>query len=45
MNFDLTALRPHLHYAWKALIEQPVVLVSVSMGGAAAINSCPKALN
>ncbi len=45
LNFDLTALRPHLHHARKTLIEQPVVLVGGSMGGAAAINSCPKALN
>lgn len=38
LNFHVMALRTHLHYAWKTLIGQPVVLVGVSMGGAAAID-------
>ncbi|BAU44969.1 alpha/beta fold hydrolase [Leptolyngbya sp. O-77] len=38
LDIHTTALRTHLHYAWKTLIGQPVVLVGVSMGGAAAID-------
>ncbi|MBW4681382.1 MAG: alpha/beta hydrolase [Microcoleus vaginatus WJT46-NPBG5] len=33
-----TAIKTHLYYFWKTLIEQPVILVGVSMGGAAAID-------
>lgn len=33
-----TAIKTHLYYAWKTLINQPVILVGASMGGAAAID-------
>lgn len=31
-------IKTHLHYCWKTLIKQPVILVGASMGGAAAID-------
>lgn len=33
-----TAIKNHLYYFWKTLIKKPVILVGVSMGGAAAID-------
>lgn len=36
--FSPTAIKTHLYYFWKTLIEQPVILVGASMGGAAAID-------
>jgi len=33
-----TAIKTHLYYFWKTLINQPVILVGASMGGAAAID-------
>ncbi|WP_017720433.1 alpha/beta fold hydrolase [Kamptonema formosum] len=33
-----TAIKTHLYCFWKTLIDQPVILVGVSMGGAAAID-------
>jgi pimeloyl-ACP methyl ester carboxylesterase len=36
--FDPLAIKTHLYYTWKTLINQPVVLVGASMGGAAAID-------
>jgi pimeloyl-ACP methyl ester carboxylesterase len=36
--FDPPAIKLHLHSFWKTLIQQPVILVGVSMGGAAAID-------
>lgn len=32
------AIATHLYYSWKTLINQPVILVGASMGGAAAID-------
>ncbi len=37
-SFDPTAIKTHLHSFWKTLIDQPVILVGASMGGAAAID-------
>lgn len=31
-------IKTHLYYFWKTLIQQPIVLVGVSMGGAAALD-------
>lgn len=36
--FSPNAIKSHLYYFWKTLIEQPVILVGASMGGAAAID-------
>ncbi len=36
--FDPTAIKTHLHSFWKTIIGEPVILVGVSMGGAAAID-------
>jgi pimeloyl-ACP methyl ester carboxylesterase len=36
--FSPTAIKTHLYYFWKTLINQPVILVGASMGGAAAID-------
>ncbi len=36
--FSPTAIKTHLYYTWKTLIEQPMVLVGASMGGAVAID-------
>ena len=38
VQFSPRAIKTHLHYFWKTLIAQPVVLVGASMGGAAAID-------
>jgi pimeloyl-ACP methyl ester carboxylesterase len=35
--FSPDSIRTHLHTFWQTLIQQPIVLVGVSMGGAAAI--------
>ncbi|MBD2360983.1 alpha/beta hydrolase [Anabaena minutissima FACHB-250] len=36
--FNPIAIKTHLYYFWKTLINQPVILVGASMGGAAAID-------
>ncbi|HEY9858475.1 MAG TPA: alpha/beta hydrolase [Candidatus Obscuribacterales bacterium] len=36
--FSPTAIKTHLYAFWKTLINQPVILVGASMGGAAAID-------
>ena len=36
--FDPPAIKAHLYYFWKTLINQPVILVAASMGGAAGID-------
>jgi pimeloyl-ACP methyl ester carboxylesterase len=36
--FTPDAIKMHLHYVWKTLIERPMILVGASMGGAAAID-------
>jgi pimeloyl-ACP methyl ester carboxylesterase len=36
--FSPTAIKTHLYYFWKTLINQPIILVGASMGGAAAID-------
>jgi pimeloyl-ACP methyl ester carboxylesterase len=36
--FSPAAIKTHLHYFWKTLINEPVILVGASMGGAAAID-------
>jgi len=36
--FSPTAIKAHLYSFWKTLINQPVILVGASMGGAAAID-------
>ena len=38
MPFSPTAIKTHLYYFWKTLIQKPVILVGASMGGAAAID-------
>jgi pimeloyl-ACP methyl ester carboxylesterase len=38
IKFSPVAIKTHLYYFWKNLINQPVILVGVSMGGAAAID-------
>ncbi|MBZ8178939.1 alpha/beta fold hydrolase [Oscillatoria salina] len=38
LTFDPVAIKTHLYYFWKTLIQQPVILVGASMGGAAAID-------
>ena len=38
ISFSPTAIKTHLYYFWKTLINQPVILVGASMGGAAAID-------
>lgn len=38
MNFDPPAIKTHLYYFWLTLINQPVILVGASMGGATAID-------
>ncbi len=35
---NATAIKTHLYHFWKTLINQPVILVGASMGGAAAID-------
>ncbi|MBK1986505.1 alpha/beta hydrolase [Sphaerospermopsis aphanizomenoides BCCUSP55] len=36
--YSPAAIKTHLYYFWKTLINQPVILVGASMGGAAAID-------
>lgn len=36
--FSPTAIKTHLYYFWKTLIQKPVILAGASMGGAAAID-------
>jgi pimeloyl-ACP methyl ester carboxylesterase len=36
--FSPTAIKSHFYYFWKTLINEPVILVGASMGGAAAID-------
>lgn len=38
LAFSPQAIATHLYYFWKTAIEQPVILVGASMGGAAAID-------
>jgi len=38
INYSPTAIKTHLYYFWKTLINQPVILLGASMGGAAAID-------
>lgn len=38
IGFSPTAIKTHLYYFWKTLIQQPMILVGASMGGAAAID-------
>lgn len=48
ISFSPTTIKTHLYYFWKTLINQPVILVGASMGGAAAIDftlTFPKAVN
>jgi pimeloyl-ACP methyl ester carboxylesterase len=36
--YGAEGIKTHLHYFWKSCIQQPVILVGASMGGAAAID-------
>ena len=36
--FNPTAIKTHLYYSWKTLIAKPMILIGVSMGGAAALD-------
>lgn len=38
ISFSPAAIKSHFYYFWKTLINQPVILVGASMGGAAAID-------
>ncbi|RUT00086.1 2-hydroxy-6-oxohepta-2,4-dienoate hydrolase [Trichormus variabilis SAG 1403-4b] len=38
LDYSPMAIKTHLYYFWKTLINQPVILVGASMGGAAAID-------
>lgn len=38
IDYSPVAIKSHLYYFWKTLINQPVILVGASMGGAAAID-------
>ncbi|GAA6621381.1 alpha/beta fold hydrolase [Scytonema sp. NUACC26] len=38
IKFSPSAIKTHLYHFWKTLINQPVILVGASMGGAAAID-------
>ena len=38
LSFSPKNIKAHLYYTWKTLIEQPVILVGASMGGATAID-------
>jgi pimeloyl-ACP methyl ester carboxylesterase len=38
LNFSPAAIKTHLYHCWQTLINQPVILVGASMGGAAAID-------
>lgn len=46
--YGADAIKTHLHYFWQSYIQQPVILVGASMGGAAAIDftlTYPEAVN
>lgn len=48
INYGATGIKTHLYYFWKTLIEQPVILLGTSMGGAAAMDftlSYPEAVS
>jgi len=38
LTFSPSTIKTHLYYFWRTLINQPVILVGASMGGAAAID-------
>lgn len=38
LSYSPAAIKTHLYYTWKTLIDRPMVLVGASMGGAAAID-------
>lgn len=38
LSYDSESIKTHLYYFWKTLIQQPVILVGASMGGATAID-------
>ncbi|MDJ0717909.1 MAG: alpha/beta hydrolase [Prochloraceae cyanobacterium] len=38
LSFGAEAIKTHLYYFWKTLIQEPVILVGASMGGAVAID-------
>jgi pimeloyl-ACP methyl ester carboxylesterase len=38
LKFSRNDIKTHLYYFWKTLINQPIILVGASMGGAAAID-------
>lgn len=38
IEYSPTAIKTHLYYFWKTLINKPVILLGASMGGAAAID-------
>jgi pimeloyl-ACP methyl ester carboxylesterase len=38
LAFSPDAIKTHLYYSWKTLIDRPMVLIGASMGGAAAID-------
>jgi len=38
VRFTPDSIKTHLYYTWKTLINQPMILVGASMGGAAAID-------
>jgi pimeloyl-ACP methyl ester carboxylesterase len=38
LDYSPKAIKIHLYYFWKTLIQQPVIVVGASMGGAAAID-------
>ncbi|MEB3181164.1 MAG: alpha/beta fold hydrolase [Nostocaceae cyanobacterium] len=38
VDFSPQGIKTHLYYFWKSVINQPVILVGASMGGAAAID-------
>ena len=40
IEFSATTIKHHLYNTWQTLINQPVILVGASMGGAAAIDFC-----
>jgi pimeloyl-ACP methyl ester carboxylesterase len=38
ISYDAEVIKTHLYYFWKSQIQQPVIVVGASMGGAAAID-------
>ena len=38
MKFSAVDIKTHLYYFWQNLINQPMILVGTSMGGATAID-------